>query len=61
MPFSGMLLRVALFKTDVSEECIASITKLTKIGELGTTSAVTSSRSTLQRNNLSLKFTEVTL
>jgi hypothetical protein len=38
---SGMLLRVALVRTDVTEELSASIIKLTRIGELGTTLAVT--------------------
>jgi hypothetical protein len=37
-------------KTDVSEERIASNIRVTIIGELGTTLAVTSSRSTLQSN-----------
>jgi hypothetical protein len=32
-----MLRRVALVKTDVSKECSASITRVTGIGELGTT------------------------
>jgi hypothetical protein len=32
-----MLRRVALVKTDVSEELRASIIKVTRIGELGTT------------------------
>jgi hypothetical protein len=36
MPSSGMLRRVALVRTDVSGECIASIIRVTKIGELGT-------------------------
>jgi hypothetical protein len=40
-----MLLRVALVRTDVSEERSASIIKVTRIGELGTL-AVTSSRRT---------------
>jgi hypothetical protein len=39
---SGMLRRVALVRTDVSEELTASITRVTRIGELGTTLAVTS-------------------
>jgi hypothetical protein len=34
-PYSGMLRRVTLVRTDVSEEFIASI-KVTGIGELGT-------------------------
>jgi hypothetical protein len=42
-----MLRRVALVRTDVSEELSASIIKVTKIGELGTL-AVNSSRRTLR-------------
>jgi hypothetical protein len=37
----------ALVRTDVSEELIASIIKVTRIDELGTALAVTSNRSTL--------------
>jgi hypothetical protein len=37
----GMLCRVALVKTDVSEERSASFIRVTRIGELGTTLAVT--------------------
>jgi hypothetical protein len=37
-----MLRRVALVITDVSEEFSASIIRVTRIGELGTTLAVTS-------------------
>jgi hypothetical protein len=37
---------VALAKTDVSEEYIASIIRVTRIGELVTMLAVTSNRST---------------
>jgi hypothetical protein len=37
-------------RTDVSEELIASIIRVTGIGELGTTLAVTSNRRTLRRN-----------
>jgi hypothetical protein len=47
---SGMLLRVALVRTDVSEELIASFIRVKRIGELGTTLAVTSNRSTLRRS-----------
>jgi hypothetical protein len=36
MPSSGILCRVALLKTDISEELIASIIRVTRIGELGT-------------------------
>jgi hypothetical protein len=47
MAFSRMLLRVALVRTDVSEELSASIIRVTRIGELGTL-AVTSNRRTLR-------------
>jgi hypothetical protein len=47
MSSSGMLRRVALVRTDISDEGIASIIRVTRIGEIGTTLAVTSSRSTL--------------
>jgi hypothetical protein len=46
----GMLHRVALVRTDVSEELTASFIRVTRIGELGTTLAVTSNRRTLRRN-----------
>jgi hypothetical protein len=46
MPSSGMLRRVALVSIDVSEKCIASITRVTRIGELGTL-AITSNRLSL--------------
>jgi hypothetical protein len=45
-----MLRRVALVRTDVLEELSASIIRVTKIDELGTTLAVTSNRRTLRRN-----------
>jgi hypothetical protein len=45
MESSGILRRVALVRTDVSEELSASI-RVIRIGELGTTLAVTSSRRT---------------
>jgi hypothetical protein len=44
----GMLRRVALVRTDVSEELSASFIRVTKIGELGTTLAVTSNRRMLR-------------
>jgi hypothetical protein len=50
MVSSGMLRRVALVRTDVSEECSAFIIRVTRISELGTTLAVTSNRRTLRRN-----------
>jgi hypothetical protein len=37
MSTSGMLRRVALVRTDISEERIASIIRVTKIGGLGRT------------------------
>jgi hypothetical protein len=47
-----MLRRVALVRTDVSEELRASFYRATRNGELGTTLAVTSNRRTLRRNFL---------
>jgi hypothetical protein len=47
-----MLRRVALERTEVSEEPGASSIRVTTIGELGTTPAVTSNRRTLRRNTL---------
>jgi hypothetical protein len=44
MVSSGMLRRVALVRTYVSEELSASSIRVTRIGELGTTLAVTSNR-----------------
>jgi hypothetical protein len=43
---SGMLRHVALVRTDVSEEPSASFIRVTRIGELETTLAVTSNRRT---------------
>jgi hypothetical protein len=45
---SGMLRRVAVVRTDASEELSASIIRVTRIGELRTTLAVTSNRNTLR-------------
>jgi hypothetical protein len=47
MASSGMLRSVALVRTDVSEELSTSLIRVTRIGELGTTLAVTSNRCTL--------------
>jgi hypothetical protein len=52
MIYSGILRRVALVRTDVSEELSASFIKVAKIGELGTTLAVTSNRRSLRRNTI---------
>jgi hypothetical protein len=58
MQSSGVIRRVARVGTEVSEECSASINKVTRIDELGTTLAVTVNLSTLQivlnRNKLRL-------
>jgi hypothetical protein len=45
-----MLHPVALVRTDVSEELNSSILRVTGLGELGITLAVTSNRCTLRRN-----------
>jgi hypothetical protein len=45
-----MLRRVAVVRTDVSEERSAYIIRVTRIGELGTVLAVTSNRRRLRRN-----------
>jgi hypothetical protein len=46
MASSRMLRRVALVRADVSEELSASFIRVARIGELGTTLAVTSNRRT---------------
>jgi hypothetical protein len=50
MVSSGLLRRVALVRTDVSEEPGTSFIRVTKISELGTTQAATSNRRTLRRS-----------
>jgi hypothetical protein len=49
MTSSEMLFRMALVRNDVSEEQIASTIRVIRIGELGTTLAVTSDRQLLSR------------
>jgi hypothetical protein len=46
MVSSGMLLRAALVRTDISEEPSASFIRVTRICELGTTLAASSNRRT---------------
>jgi hypothetical protein len=48
-----MLRRVALVRTDLSEELSTSFIRVTRIDELGTTLAVTSNRRRLRRNTIS--------
>jgi hypothetical protein len=56
-----MLRRVTLVRTDVSEELRASIIRLTRIGELGTTLAVTVRRLLVTSNIVSTSPLLVTL
>jgi hypothetical protein len=51
MASSGMLRRVAIVRTDVTEKLSASIIKMTRIGEIGTL-AVTCNLRTLRRKEL---------
>jgi hypothetical protein len=48
MASSVMLRRVVLVRTDVSEDLSAFFIRVTRIGELGTTLAVTSNRRTMR-------------
>jgi hypothetical protein len=52
MQSSGMLRRVDLVTTDFSEERIAFIIRMTRIGELGIKLEVTSKRSTVRTNTM---------
>jgi hypothetical protein len=54
---SGMLRRVALVRTDVSEELSTSFIRVTRIGELGTTLSVTNNRCTQRRSERRLLVT----
>jgi hypothetical protein len=50
MASSGMLRRVAVVRTNVSEQLSASFIRVARISELSTTLAVTSNRHKLRRN-----------
>jgi hypothetical protein len=50
MASSGILRRVALVRTDDSEELSASIFSVTRINKLGTTLDITNKRSTVRGN-----------
>jgi hypothetical protein len=50
MKMGVLLRRVALVRTDISEELSASFIKVTRISELGTTLALTSNGRTMRRN-----------
>jgi hypothetical protein len=56
MASSAMLRRVALVRTDVSEELRVTFIRVKRIGELGTTLAITSNRRTLRRNTNVLSY-----
>jgi hypothetical protein len=53
MPSSGILRRVVLLGTGVSEERSASIIRMKRIGELGRTLEITSNLPTLHTHSIS--------
>jgi hypothetical protein len=61
MSSSGMLRRVALVRTDISEELSSSFIKVTRVGELGTTLAVTTNRRKLRRNTKWILLSDICL
>jgi hypothetical protein len=54
MVSAGMLRRVALIRTDVSEELSASFIRVTRLVELGTTIAVISNRRSISSQRASV-------
>jgi hypothetical protein len=60
MVSSGLLRRVTLVRTDVSEEPGVSFIRATKIGDLGTTQAAPSNRRTLAYVSKFLRKVDVT-
>jgi hypothetical protein len=61
MASSGMLRRVALVGTDVSEKLSASFIRVIRIGELGTTLALTSSPILVTLMKEALSFSETSV
>jgi hypothetical protein len=62
MPPSGMLRRVALVRTDVSEELSAFIIRVTRIGKLGTNLTLNSNRRVLRKTlRISLQILSFTI
>jgi hypothetical protein len=57
MPCSGTWCRVVFVTTDVSEELIASLSRVIRNGQLGKTFAINSNWITLRRNTLQLLVT----
>jgi hypothetical protein len=55
MKSSGMLRRAALVRIDVSEYRSAYFIRVTRIGELGTTLAITSNRRTLRKQETDIE------
>jgi hypothetical protein len=61
MASSGMLRHVTLVRTGVSEELSSSFIRVTRIGELGKTLAVTSKRRRMRRNTTRRNIPEDTI
>jgi hypothetical protein len=61
MASSGMLRRVTLVRTEVSHELSASFIRVTRIGELGTSLALTSNRRTLRSSPILITLTKEVL